>query len=149
MSDVHEQAFDVHEARDVTVVRFRAKVILDELAVQAMAEQLFRLVDQSPRKKLLLNFEQVEYLSSAALGKLINLHKHLTSKGGRLSFCNVIPQIYEVFAITKLDKLFKTEPYTDEDDPDADLSGVPARLKPPKPTGGASVSLKQPEPDGE
>jgi anti-sigma B factor antagonist len=52
-------------------------------------------------------------MSSAALGKLINLHKKLTGVKGKMSMCNVIPQIYEVFTITKLDKIFKIFP--DED----------------------------------
>ena len=144
MSDSHDQDFDVREIGDVTVVGFRAKRILDELAAQAMAEQLFRLVDRSSGKKLLLDFEHVEYLSSTALGKLINLHKHVMNKAGRLSFCNVSPQIHELFVITKLDKFFPMDPSPDNDDSDGDMSGVPARLKPPKPSGGGAVSLQPP-----
>jgi anti-sigma B factor antagonist len=138
--------FDVHEIGDATVIRFRTRV-LDELTAQAMADELIRRVNQSTPKKLLLNFQRVEYLSSPALGKLINLHKHITSKGGRFSFCNVPPHIFETFGLTKLDKFWRIEPcppYPDEDDSDGNLGGVPARLKPPKPSGGGTVSLPPP-----
>jgi len=69
-------------------------------------------VDEMGRRKILLNFGNVEYLSSAALAKLITLNKKLQQVGGRLSLCNIDPQIYEVFEITKLNKLFNIQ--TDE-----------------------------------
>src|ERR1043166_2831993 len=95
---------------DVAIVHFLDKRILDEPTIQAIAEQLFGLVDSEGRRKLLLNFSNVEYMASAALGKLINLHKKLHALQGKLAMCHVIPQIYEVFAITKLDKIFKIYP---------------------------------------
>lgn len=103
----------VEQIGDVTVVHFLDKRILDEPTIQAIAEQLFSLVEAEGKRKLVLNFSNVEYMSSAALGKLINLHKKLHALSGRLAMCHVIPQIYEVFAITKLDKIFKIFP--DED----------------------------------
>ncbi|MBM3993544.1 MAG: STAS domain-containing protein [Planctomycetes bacterium] len=107
---MQKQRLKVEQAGDVTVVNFLDKRILDEPTIQAIAEQLFSLVDQDGQRKLLLNFTNVEYMSSAALGKLINLHKKLTALQGKLAMCNVIPQIFEVFAITKLDKIFKIFP---------------------------------------
>ena len=63
-------------------------------------------MEQEKRKNLLLNFSSVEFLSSAALGKLITLDKKVKANGGRLKLSNIRPEIYEVFAITKLNKLF-------------------------------------------
>src|SRR5262249_54104421 len=97
---------EVEDLGDVTVVSFTDRKILDEQNIQIIGEQLFSLVDESGRKKLLLNFGNVEYMSSAALGKLITLNKKVQTAGGRLVLCNIDPQIKEVFEITKLDKLF-------------------------------------------
>ena len=58
------------------------------------------------RKKLVLNFSSVDFLSSAALGKLITLDKKMKAKSGKLKLCNIRPEIYEVFAITRLNRLF-------------------------------------------
>jgi anti-sigma B factor antagonist len=98
---------EVEDIGDVTVVNFVDKKILDEQNIQVIGEQLFSLVDEVGRKKILLNFSNVEYLSSAALGKLITLNKKVGAAGGRLILCNIAPQIFEVFEITKLDKFFK------------------------------------------
>jgi len=96
---------EVEDIGDVTVVSFTDRKILDEQNIQIIGEQLFSLVDELGRRKLLLNFGNVEYLSSAALGKLITLNKKLSGAGGKLILCNIHPQIYEVFEITKLNKL--------------------------------------------
>jgi anti-sigma B factor antagonist len=100
---------EVEDIGDVTVINFVDKKILDEQNIQIIGEQLFGLVDQEGRRKLLLNFGNVEYLSSAALGKLITLNKKLQGAGGRLILCNIDPQIYEVFEITKLDRFFNIQ----------------------------------------
>jgi anti-sigma B factor antagonist len=96
---------EVEDIGDVTVVSFTDKKILDEQNIQVIGEQLFGLVDDSGRTKLLLNFSNVEYMSSAALGKLITLNKKVQAAGGKLVLCNIIPQIREVFEITRLDKV--------------------------------------------
>ena len=100
---------EVEDIGDVTVVNFTDRKILDEQNIQAIGEQLFSLVDEAGRRKILLNFGNVEYLSSAALAKLITLNKKLQQVGGRLILCNIDPQIYEVFEITKLNKLFNIQ----------------------------------------
>src|ERR1700739_3732220 len=102
----NRRRLEVEDIGDVTVVSFTDKKILDEQNIQVIGEQLFGLVDDSGRNKLLLNFSNVEYMSSAALGKLITLNKKVQAAGGKLVLCSIDPQIREVFEITKLDKLF-------------------------------------------
>jgi anti-sigma B factor antagonist len=100
---------EVETIGDVTVVNFTDKRILDEQNIQAIGEQLFGLVDTQGHKKLLLNFSNVEYLSSAALGKFITLNKKVGTAGGKLVLCAIDPTIYEVFEITRLNKLFNIQ----------------------------------------
>lgn len=103
------QKLEVEDIGEVTVVNFVDKKILDEQNIQVIGEQLFRLVDDLGRTKLLLNFSNVEYLSSAALGKLITLNKKVNATGGKLILCNIAPNIYEVFEITKLNKILNIQ----------------------------------------
>src|SRR5437762_14348763 len=108
-SQPRRRRLEVEHIGDVTVVNFVDRKILDEQNIQIIGEQLFSLVDEVGRRKLLLNFGNVEYLSSAALGKLITLNKKLQSVGGRLILCNIAPQIYALFEITKLDRFFNIQ----------------------------------------
>ena len=97
---------DVSKIGDVTVVKFLDKKILDETNIQELGVELFGLVEQDNRKSILLNFSHVEFLSSAALGKLITLDRTVKAAKGRLKMSNIRPEIFEVFQITKLNKVF-------------------------------------------
>lgn len=97
---------DTSKVGEVTVVRFVDKKILDEASIQELGAELFGLVEQLNRKSILLNFADVEFLSSAALGKLITLDRKVKSAKGRLKMSNIRPEILEVFQITKLNKVF-------------------------------------------
>lgn len=100
------QRIDVSKVGDVTVVRFNDRKILDEAKIIQFGSELFGLVDLDNRKSILLNFDGVEFLSSAALGKLITLDRKVKSHKGRLKMSNIRREIYDVFQVTKLNKVF-------------------------------------------
>jgi anti-sigma B factor antagonist len=104
----------IEQMGDVTVISFLDKRILDEQNIQAIADQMFGLVDDQGRHQMLLDFSKVEYMSSAALGKLITLHKKIRDVKGKLILCGIGPQILEVFTITKFDKIFIIKKDRDE-----------------------------------
>jgi anti-sigma B factor antagonist len=97
---------DVVETGDVSVVHLGDQRRLDEFSTQQLGTELFRLVEEEGRRKLVLDFEAVEFLSSAALGKLIALSKKTHTRGGALKLCNLDNRLLEIFAITRLDRLF-------------------------------------------
>src|SRR5689334_9729002 len=69
------------------------------------SEQLSALVERGARK-ILLNFEHVEYLGAAALGKLVTLRQKVKAFRGRLRLCRLRPQVRELFTITRLHTIF-------------------------------------------
>jgi anti-sigma B factor antagonist len=97
---------DVTDVGDVAVVRFRDHKIVEDINIQELGQEMFHLIETAGRDKLLLNFSSVDFLSSAALGKLITLDKKMKAHGGVLKLSNIRPEIYEVFTITKLNRLF-------------------------------------------
>lgn len=102
-----EQRLEVSVVGDITVVRFTDRRILDATSIEELGDELFALVEDEGRLKLLINFTDVEFLSSAALNKLIILDKKVKTRGGTLVLSNLRPEINEVFSITRLDQLFK------------------------------------------
>jgi anti-sigma B factor antagonist len=101
------QRLDVNESGSITVIRFRDQKIIDPVAIQELGQELFDLVEKEDRRKIILNFGNVEFLSSAALGKLITFEKKVKRIGAELILTNISPEIFQVFSITNLDKLFK------------------------------------------
>jgi anti-sigma B factor antagonist len=90
----------------VSVVRFVSEKIVDELEIQELGDELTSLVENDKRAALLLNFDGVRFLSSAALGKLIKLDQLVKQHESKLKFSNIRSDVYEVFKITKLDTVF-------------------------------------------
>lgn len=88
-------------------IEFMDRNILEEDSIQRIGEEIGTIVDSSADPKILISFENVEHLSSAALGTLININNKVRQKGGQLRLSNIDSQIYEVFVITKLNKLFQ------------------------------------------
>ena len=93
--------------KGVTQVEFIDRNILDEANIQQIGEEITGLIDAAQTPKLLISFSNVDHLSSAALGTLITINNKIKAKKGQLRLANIDPQIYEVFKITKLDKLFQ------------------------------------------
>jgi anti-sigma B factor antagonist len=95
---------------DITVVAFLDRKIRDQPGIRDLDQELSRLVEQEKCGKIVLDFSQVAIISSAALGKLIVLDKKVKAHGGKLILCHMRPEIYQVFAITRLNKLFDIKP---------------------------------------
>lgn len=98
---------ETNESAAITVVRFKDQKIIDPEAIQELGQELFDLIDKEDRRKVVLNFSRVEFLSSAALGKLITFEKKAKRAGAELILTDISPEIFPVFAITNLDKLFQ------------------------------------------
>lgn len=91
---------------EVAVVRFSDTKIVDSSNIEEMGSELNSLVDTDRIKHVLLNFEGVEFLSSAALNKLIALDKKVKEVGGILRLSCLRADIMEVFNITRLNRVF-------------------------------------------
>ena len=100
----------VSEHEGITRIEFVDRNILDEANIQELGQELFQLIEEENRKQLLLNFSSVEVLSSAALGKLITLHRKLQAVQGKLVLCKIAKDILDVFKITKLDRILTITP---------------------------------------
>jgi anti-anti-sigma factor len=96
----------VVKQNDVAVVRFATSRILDQSNVQELGEEFDSLLDEHNLDKLVLNFENVSYMSSAVMGKLVSLLKKIQAAGGQLKLCNIEESIYEIFEIMRFDKMF-------------------------------------------
>lgn len=104
----HER-LDVSEFGDVTLVRFRDQRITDDRKVDQIARELYHLVEEGKRTKLIVSLKSVACLSSSALGKLITLDKKATARGGELKLANMCPDVSLIFSVTRLDRLFDIE----------------------------------------
>jgi anti-sigma B factor antagonist len=100
----------VQKIGKVAVVDFIDAAIMDMQQIQQITEELDYMVDDQDAHFLLLDFSSVKFLSSQTLGMLLKLHKKLTDKKGWLGICGLRKELYKVFKLTRLDKLFNFYP---------------------------------------
>lgn len=101
MSQVPGQYFLLEVVDGVTVARLAGpKLVIDA------GGPLYGLVDEGGHGKLLLDFAEIEFLSSAALGVLVALKKKVDAAGGRLKLCRLSPDLLEMFRLTRIADLF-------------------------------------------
>jgi anti-sigma B factor antagonist len=101
MSQAPGPHFRIEVVDGVTVVRLAGP----KLVVEA-SEPLSSLVDEGGHRRLLLDFAEVRFLSSVALGVLITLKHRVDAAGGQLKLCRLAPDLLELFRLTRMQELF-------------------------------------------
>ena len=89
------------------VVNFQRGRIREEREILKALEDLGKYIESHPGVRLLLNLENVEYLSSAGLGNLVGLLKKSRRSNGRLKLCRLQESIMELFEVMRLTKIFE------------------------------------------
>lgn len=79
---------------------------LDEASFKAVRADVSTAGDRSPHMALALDMGNVGFMPSLSVGGLIQLSQLFKARDQRLILVNLKPQVREVLAITRVDKLF-------------------------------------------
>lgn len=98
-------------------VKLGLKKVLDEENIQQIGRELFAIIDSISEGKtfadckedklqnFVIDMSGVEYLAAAALGKLFTAEHKLKNIKAKLNITGLSDATYEVFKITRLDKV--------------------------------------------
>ena len=70
-----------------------------------LKSKIFKLIDER-NTDVLIDGEGLEYIDSTGLGVMMSIYKKLQDKGLNLTIINLKPNIYKLFDITGLNKVF-------------------------------------------
>ena len=96
----------VEHASGVTVATFAHESILDAETVKGVREALYALLANPPERPLVLDLQNVRFLSSQALGMLLALRKKSADMGVQVVLAAVRPELARILEITNLNALF-------------------------------------------
>jgi len=82
---------------------------LDSSTGPAFESELMQLIERGIAR-LLLDFSELQYISSAGLRVVLLAAKRVKTANGRLALCSLNPQITEVFKISGFDALIDIHP---------------------------------------
>lgn len=80
--------------------------IIDERRISALGQELTELVHDTECKRVVLSFQNVGFMSSAMIGKLVAFDKKCKSLEIKLRLCDIGENVNEVFKLMRLDKVF-------------------------------------------
>lgn len=100
----------VNETTEALVVRFVSARILDEATILEIGNDLLSILERARHtKRMVLDFERVQFMSSAMIGKLVLLNKKAKAEQIDLRLRHVQPNVLDVLKLTRLNKLFTIE----------------------------------------
>jgi anti-sigma B factor antagonist len=102
MSDI----FRRQQIGEFTVIEFITPSLMDPIVLENTAQALYKVIDEEDKRKIIMDFEKVQYLSSQAIGIVLAMHKKLNSlTNSKLILCSVGPKLMELIKLTRLDRL--------------------------------------------
>jgi len=103
--------FDLREKNGVVIITIEGKMVGGPDAT-LLSEKLHEYIE-SQTNSMLLDMAKVDWMNSSGLGILIGGLSTVRSRGGNLKLLHVGKKPRELFAITKLDRIFEMH---DEED---------------------------------
>ena len=94
------------ERGTITVGTISDANMLDAMNVTEFGNEVLAFVKGKDGVHLLLNFANVDYMSSAALTELLRINENLGQANGSVRLTGLTSDIRKVFQITNLEKLF-------------------------------------------
>lgn len=98
----------------ILVIYLQDARIIDERRIAALGQELTELVHDTESKRIILSFQNVGFMSSAMIGKLVAFDKKCKSLEMKLRLCDIGENVDEVFKLMRLDKVFSIDA-TEED----------------------------------
>src|SRR5256886_10324899 len=96
------------EMNGIYLLALKGRLILGQESdgLRAMVDNLLA----SGVTRIVINLEHVNYVDSAGLGALIEMHRKTKAKGGGLKLCNLSPNLRQALQTARLLPIFETCP---------------------------------------
>jgi stage II sporulation protein AA (anti-sigma F factor antagonist) len=102
----------------VVVLRLTESQVTGDTVADALRDELLGAYQGSGAVHVVVDLQQVGFLSSAGLRPLLTLNRSVRERGGRLLLCGLSPHVEEVFTATRLVSTHGAAPAAFEKFPD-------------------------------
>lgn len=99
------------EEQGVTIVRIEGR--LDAVESPNLERKLTKAIEEG-KKKMVLDFAKVQYLSSAGIRLLLSTTKKLKGAGGALHLCLVGEEVMEIIKMAGFERIIQIYPTEQE-----------------------------------
>lgn len=106
-SDFEPRYLSIEHRQGVVVVVPQVPSLTEEINLEEFGHELFALVDQHGFRRLVVSLEQIGYMNSSGIGKLITLHRKMHRQKGLVIFADLQPAVHEVLRTSNLVSYFR------------------------------------------
>lgn len=96
---------EVESREDALIARFTQQVSLCGQLAETVAEQLVSLLSEPGQQRLLVDFGNVQSVTSFMLGQLVRLNRTAKSADRQFALFNLPPHIRQILEVARLDLL--------------------------------------------
>lgn len=90
----------------ILLIYFQDVRIIDERRITSLGQEMGELINNTDNTRVILNFQNVSFMSSAMIGKLVEFDKKCKTAKVQLRLCNINDNVEEVFNLMRLNKVF-------------------------------------------
>lgn len=74
-----------------------------------LVQEFRRCYNDRQEFRFTIDLRKVDYIDSAGLGMLLNMHHYLGQEDGMIKITNTLPQVRKILTISRFDKKFAIE----------------------------------------
>ncbi|MGB7414040.1 MAG: STAS domain-containing protein [Thermosynechococcaceae cyanobacterium] len=90
----------------MNLVSIQPSGLLDSVSANQMRSSVSNAMEYGA-ESILIDFQDVTFMNSSAIGALVATLKEVKSKGKNLFICSLNPQIKMIFELTRMEDLFE------------------------------------------
>ena len=114
LSEFKPAFMTLEERGPVLVARISRVNLSEEDNIEELGQEFVKLVEHYGCRLLVVDLDYVSMVTSAAVGKLISLHRNLHRRDGRLVLCGVRGMVQDVLQTARLTDYFKMAQTSDD-----------------------------------
>lgn len=97
---------EIEKAKEINTFIVSIKGKIDAVTAPEFEKEMFNFINQG-ENNFLLDFNGLEYISSAGLRSILSIAKQLKPKGGNVNFFGLKGPVKDVFKISGFGTIFK------------------------------------------
>ena len=106
-SEFEPRYLAIEHRQGVVVAVPQVASLTEEINLEEFGHELFALVDQHGFRKLVVSLEQIGYVNSSGIGKLITLHRKMHRQKGLVIFADLQPRVLDILRTSNLASYFR------------------------------------------
>jgi anti-anti-sigma factor len=114
MNEVPLRFFCIAEHGDIAVLTLNLNQLSEEENLDELDSEWSTVVDKCHLRKLVLDMNAVQFMTSAAMAKFIGWHRRMVRNEGQMVLCSLQSEVESALDTASLTSYFRIAPNVDE-----------------------------------